>query len=143
VREFSESIGESTSNTNNYIGARQTEPKPEYLAKVLNHFSSINAHWLLTGNGEPFLNGEPGQQTQANISGEKSAVNIAGGKATQHNHNYSISDCEKERDSYKAERDIARAELAGMRQQLEMAQALIAAKDEMLTLLRGGYNRPN
>lgn len=35
------------------------------------------------------------------------------------------------------------AELATCRRELALTQALVAAKDETITLLRGSYNRPN
>ncbi|TGE26916.1 hypothetical protein [Hymenobacter metallicola] len=108
---------------------------------MLKHFSNVDAYWLVTGEGKPFKEEAGDLQTQTNVSGKKNAVNIAGGKATQ--NNYSITDCEKERDTYRAERDLARQEAQSLREQLALKDALIAAKDEMLVLLRGGYNRPN
>ncbi len=35
------------------------------------------------------------------------------------------------------------AQLISCQRQLELSQALVAAKEEMLVLLRGGHNRPN
>ncbi|MBF9239495.1 hypothetical protein I2I05_19030 [Hymenobacter sp. BT683] len=78
---------------------------------------------------------------QKNNSGN--SINGNQGTATQNNHHYNIADCEKDRDTYKAERDLARTENELLRQQLAMQEALIAAKDETLTLLRGSHNRPN
>jgi hypothetical protein len=144
VRAFSEAIGDSSSNTNNYIGSRQTEPKPEYLAKVINHFSNVDAHWLLTGVGEPFKGNGPSAQNQTNISGKKNAVNVVGnnhGTATQ--NNYTVADCEKERDAYKAERDQARQQVEHLQAQLATKDALIASKEETLTVLKAAFNRPN
>ena len=144
VREFSEAIGESTSNTNNYIGARQTEPKPDYLAKVLNHFNTINAHWLLTGEGEPFLIAGAALQAQTNISGKKNAVNVTGtnhGTATQ--NNYTLTDCEKSLAAAQKENELLREQLVMKDVLLGAKDDLIAAKEEMLSLLRAGHNRPN
>ncbi|WP_460500194.1 hypothetical protein [Hymenobacter agri] len=147
MRAFSEAIGDSSSNTNNYIGSRQTEPKPEYLSKVVNHFRNVNAHWLLTGEGEPFVSSPPTGTTQTGnfnqagssnkqvIKGNKGGI-VGGsiGKAEQ--TNIVLSECERQRDAYKAEVDF-------LRQQLAMKDQLIEAKEEMLTLLRGSRNRPN
>jgi hypothetical protein len=55
ARAFSEAIQESPTNTFNYIGGRLVEPRASYLTKVILHFGNISAHWLLTGEGEPFL----------------------------------------------------------------------------------------
>lgn len=127
VRAFSEAIGDSSSNTNNYIGSRQTEPKPEYLAKVINHFSEVDAHWLLTGTGEPFKEGGSVRQNQTNISGKKNSVNVAGNHGTATN-NYSISDCEKERDGYRAERDCYKL-------QAELLASQLADKERTIQIL--------
>ena len=140
VRAFSEAIGESTSNTQNYIGARQLAPKHEYLAKVLNHFSNINAHWLLTGNGEPFL---PGTNPLASFNQTSKKGKGTFVDAIPDSITYTFEDCKKERDIYKAECESLRKQLELLRDQLTMKDQLLAAKDEMLSLLRSGKNQPN
>lgn len=109
-------------------------PGADYLEKVLKHFESINPVWFLTGEGEPFISGSSNPQTLEAITGRKPSVSTTGGKGTH--SNYSISDCEKERDIYKAERDSLTKEVGLLRDQLAMKDQLIAVKDEMLTLLR-------
>lgn len=142
VRAFSESIGESTGNTNNYIGSRQLAPKHEYLAKVLTHFSDVNAHWLLTGTGEPFKEGSTPTQNQTNISGSKNIVASGkGGKAIL--NNYTLADCEKERDTLRAERDSLAKQVELLHGQLQTKDALIASKEETIELLKAAFNRPN
>lgn len=140
VRAFSEQIGESAGNTNNYIGSRQLAPKHEYLAKVLKHFSTVNAHWLITGEGEPFLSGTTPSttitQTQKKVKGPD--VGATNGPVT-----YNVEQYKKERDIYQAECDSLQKQIDLLRDQLTMKDQLLAAKDEMLALLRGGYNRPN
>lgn len=143
VRAFSESIGESTGNTNNYIGSRQLAPKHEYLAKVLTHFSDVNAHWLLTGIGEPFKEGSTPTQNQTNISGKKNNVAVTGGHGKTIQNNYTLADCEKERDSLRAERDSLLVQVELLNGQLQMQKTIIEGKDQMLDLLKGGFNRPN
>ncbi|MBJ6109466.1 hypothetical protein JAO73_10605 [Hymenobacter sp. BT523] len=143
MRAFSEAIGDSSSNTNNYIGSRQTEPKPEYLSKVVNHFRTVNAHWLLTGEGEPFLSYPQTGTTQTGYfnqagSGNKQSIKGSKGKiqAGSDGTNVALENCQ---------RDLAAAtkEIESLRQQLTMAQALLEAKEETLSLLRSQYNRPN
>ncbi|MGI4733837.1 MAG: hypothetical protein ACRYG7_01520 [Janthinobacterium lividum] len=142
VRAFSEAIGESTGNTNNYLGSRQLAPKHEYLSKVLTHFSNVNAHWLLTGNGEPFLTDSTAPLSQTNISGDRNNVASGqNGKAIQ--KNYGLSDCEKERDGLRAERDSLAKQVELLHGQLQTKDALIASKEETIDLLKAAFNRPN
>lgn len=145
VRAFSETIGESSGNTNNYIGSRQLAPKHEYLAKVLLHFSGINAHWLLTGQGEPFLlnvgNGttqtgnfnHAGTSNKQTLKGNKGNIQTGDGN-TQ--NNLTLADCKN--DLEKAQREIEY-----LRGQLLMQETVLAAKEETITLLRASFNRPN
>ena len=55
AKAFSDTIGESPTNTHNYTSKRNAEPRAEYLQKVAFHFSNVNTRWLLTGDGEPFI----------------------------------------------------------------------------------------
>ena len=143
VRAFSEAIGDSSSNTNNYIGSRQTEPKPEYLAKVVNRFREVDAHWLLTGVGEPFKEGSTPTQNQTNISGKKNNVAVTGGHGKTIQNNYNLADCEKERDTLRIQLDNAQREIELLNGQLQMQKTIIEGKDQLLDLLKGGFNRPN
>jgi hypothetical protein len=134
ARAFSEAIGEKPTITQNYVGTRNSMPGADYLEKVLKHFESINPVWFLTGEGEPFISGSDAPQTHATLPSKKPTASLAGGKSTQ--NSYSLNDCEKERDIYKAERDSLTKEVGLLRDQLAMKDQLIAVKDEMLTLLR-------
>jgi hypothetical protein len=142
VRAFSEAIGDSASNTQNYIGARKVEPKPEYLAKVLNHFSTVNAHWLLTGNGEPFLSHPPTMTNENKPSIKKTKGNIQSNSGQTVN-NITMADCEKDLLACQAKLEAAENEIKLLRDQLALQASLVAAKDETITLLRASYNRPN
>jgi len=146
ARAFSAVLGVPDSNTRNYL-SKGTKLNSDYLESIASHFSHVNLSWLISGIGEPFV-GEPSLPSRTSSTRIKNNQGQIGqvigtnhGTATQ--NSYSVVDCEKERDAYKTERDLARAELAGLRQQLEMAQALIEAHKETISLLRGGYNRPN
>lgn len=142
VRAFSELIGHKPANTQNYVGARGSMPGADYLQSIVEHFEDVNPVWLLTGKGEPFKEGSAPTQNQTNISGKKSTVAIASnGNATT--NNYNLTDCEKERDGYKAQLDKAQREIELLTGQLELKDTIIKGKDEMLDLLRGGFNRPN
>jgi hypothetical protein len=55
ARKFSRAIGVPENNTQNYLGENATIPKADYLERVVLYYGSINAHWLLTGDGDPFV----------------------------------------------------------------------------------------
>lgn len=57
--------------------------------------------------------------------------------------NYTITDCEKERDAYKDQVEQLRSQLADKDKLIESQAVTIASKEEIISLLRGGYNRPN
>jgi hypothetical protein len=144
VRAFSELVGESNSNVNNYIGERQSMPPVAFLEKIVYHIENINPKWLITGREEPFIGDGPTLPVKTKISGKKNAVNVAGanhGTATQ--NNYTIADCEKERDTYKVELDKVQQQVEHLQAQLITKDALIASKEETIDLLKAAFNRPN
>ncbi|WP_223654351.1 hypothetical protein [Hymenobacter psoromatis] len=57
--------------------------------------------------------------------------------------NYTIGDCEKERDTYKNEVEQLRLQLAAKDDLLAAKDTIIASKEETINLLRASYNRPN
>lgn len=140
VRAFSELIGQKPANTQNYVGARGSMLSADYLKSITEHFEDVNPTWLLTGKSEPFLGGTTISttitQTQKKVKGP--VVRAIHGSVT-----YTVEECKKERDTYKAECDSLQKQLELLRDQLTMKDQLLAAKNEMLALLRGAYNRPN
>ena len=56
---------------------------------------------------------------------------------------YTITDCEKERDAYKEQVEQLRSQLADKERLIASLEGTIASKEEIISLLRGGYNRPN
>ena len=143
VRAFSEAIGDSSSNTNNYIGSRQTEPKPEYLAKVINHFGNVSAHWLLTGNGEPFIGDAPTPPVAITNKKNKGPVQNNTGDHNTITNNVQLEDCKRDLASTKKDVEHLQAQLAAKDDVIASKDLLIASQNEILSLLRGGYNRPN
>lgn len=136
VRAFSAAVGVTDTNTRNYID-RGSKPNSDFLGKLLRRFHDINPTWLLLGEGEPFVSqpadaAEPAPRYQKNNPGSSPAARPGPSPA----------DYEKQRDAYKAERDGYKRENELLREQLAMKDALIAAKDETIGLLRGGYSRP-
>lgn len=143
VREFSEAIGESFSNTNNYIGSKQTEPKSEYLSKVVNHFSNVSAHWLLTGVGEPFIGDTPTPPVAITNKKNKGPVQNNTGDHNTITNNLQLEDCKRDLASTKKDVEHLQAQLAAKDDVIASKDALIASQAETLSLLRGGYTRPN
>jgi hypothetical protein len=143
ARAFSEMIGEKSSNTQNYVGARNSMPGADYLEKVIRHFESVNPVWLLTGDGEPFMEGSAPTQNQTNISGKKNTVAVAGtNNGTATTNNYNLADCEKERDTLRIQFDNAQREIELLTGQLQTKDALIASKEETIEVLKAAFNRP-
>lgn len=130
IRAFSEAIGDSSSNTNNYIGSRQTEPKPEYLSKVINHFRQVNAHWLLTGDGEPFISDPLQTTTNTTHIKNNSGIGINNGTATQH---ITLEACQRELET-------ARKDAAGYQREIALLEGQLKDKEDIITLLRASIN---
>ncbi len=85
-RLFDKAIGVVETNTAGITGPRQTTPKVEYVQKILAVHDTVNANWLLVGQGEWCL---PPKK--------------------------SIEDLMAELDAVKLERDVIRKENEGLR----------------------------
>lgn len=145
VRSFSALAQVSPNNTQNYLGKRQIKPKREYLDQVMRHFSHVNETWLLTGEGEPFIT-LPTENTLPTTNAKKiSRSQIIGtnhGTAYQ-KHNTTSASNEALKDkliSVEKERDALKIENEWLRMQLKTQEALIAAKEETISVLRGPHH---
>lgn len=136
VRAFSSAIGATDTNTRNYID-RGSKPNSEYLEKLLRRFNDINPSWLLLGEGEPFLPGTSTTTNTANIK-NNSGIGINNGNAT-----ITLEACQRELENMRRDAASYQREIELLKGQLETKDNLIASKDELLTFLRGGFNRPN
>ncbi|MGI4866132.1 MAG: hypothetical protein ACRYFZ_19565 [Janthinobacterium lividum] len=143
ARAFSEAIGESPTNTHNYIGSRQLAPKHEYLAKVVRHFPIVNSHWLLTGEGEAFTGEAPAPPVAITNKKNKGPVQNNTGDNNTITNNVKLEDCERNLASSKKDVEHLKAQLAAKDELLASKDAFIALQAETLSLLRGGYTRPN
>ncbi|GAB2540175.1 S24 family peptidase [Rufibacter soli] len=56
INSFSKYVGVNEGTTRNYID-RGSKPGIEYLEKVFRSVEGLNASWLLTGEGDPFIKG--------------------------------------------------------------------------------------
>lgn len=59
---FSRALGVSETTIRNYVD-RTSKPSSEILEKIVNTFKQVNLIWLVTGEGEPFLQ-EAGELAQ-------------------------------------------------------------------------------
>jgi DNA-binding transcriptional regulator YiaG len=141
ARDFSRAVGVPDNNTQNYLEPRFAQPKADYLEKVMLHFESINPTWLLTGKGDPFLppTNENDLSTTNNQKFFRSQV-IGKNKGTANQaKNINIAELE----TLKNQLLLAEKDIESLRNQLTMTNALLAAKEETITLLRSAFNRPN
>jgi len=143
IQAFSAALGVSDTNTCNYL-TKGTKPNSDQLESVLRHFNRINPTWLLLGEGESFKNGATPAQNQATSSGKKNPLAIADtNNGTATTNNYNLADCEKERATLRAERDSLLMQVELLNGQLQLRKIIIEGKDQMLDLLKSGFNRPN
>jgi hypothetical protein len=156
ARAFSEAIGEKPTITQNYVGTRNSMPGADYLEKVMKHFDSINPAWLLSGEGEPFLadklQASTTQTDNFNQAGTSNTQKVKGNKNNVQNNNGDHATITNNVKLENCKRDLATAEkeIQHLRDKLVAAEALVASKDvtiaakeEMISLLRATYNRPN
>ncbi|MDO7849197.1 hypothetical protein Q5H92_22730 [Hymenobacter sp. M29] len=118
ARKFSRQLGVPENNTQNYLPPNPREPGAYYLEKVLLNFESINAHWLLTGDGDPFSPeaAEDSGIYQTNKKFSRSQViGQVAGNATQ-THGSSATE-------------------AAMKREIELLQAQVADKERTIQIL--------
>lgn len=135
ARGFSMAIGSSDTNTRNYLD-RGSKPGADYLERILRRFEAINGTWLLTGRGEPFLTNTPLDQSTT-INAEENSGNIQNNTGNaQVTNNIELAEC-------KRDLEATRKDAAAYQREIALLQGQLKDKEEIITLLRGGYNRPN
>ncbi|WP_310393651.1 helix-turn-helix transcriptional regulator [Hymenobacter sp.] len=140
VRAFSSAIGVTDTNTRNYID-RGSKPNSEFLEKLIRRFSDTNPTWLLLGEGQPFLPKNPNS-----VELPSNPIKNNSGNSVGINHGISRQSqgaSTAVEVQLKAALELAQQEIGMLRDQLRMKDQVIETKDEMLTLLRSQYNRPN
>jgi len=118
IRKFAQLLDLSESNVRNYT-ERGIRPSAELLTKVALAFPQVNLKWLLTGEGEPF---QPDAVASPELKKTKTGA--------------SHDACCRERDSYKAQLDLMQQQVVLLNGQLKTKDELLAAKEEILSLLR-------
>jgi hypothetical protein len=138
VRAFSTSIGVPDTTTRNYID-RGTNPKADYLSTILRHYEGVNPNWLFTGEGDVFL---PGHEPSPKMTGQTRSNygnNVERNKGTITQHTGSSTAV----DNNDIKLALALKEVESLRAQLAGKDALIAAQQETIELLKSAYSRPN
>lgn len=108
---------------------------PDFLNRVRNGYQSATPEaWDALLSKYPEVRNITNTITQ---NGANSIGNVEG------DANYTIADCEKERDAYKDQVEQLRSQLADKERLIASLEGAIASKEEIISLLRGGYNRPN
>lgn len=66
---FAEAVGLRPTTISNYIGRgdRTSKPSSDILENIVNSVSGINTFWLLTGEGDPFGDGESAQSPHVSL----------------------------------------------------------------------------
>jgi hypothetical protein len=109
--------------------------KPDFLNRVSNGLQSAPpAAW------DALLHKYPEARNITNNTITQNGANSIGN--VEGDANYTITDCEKERDAYKEQVEQLRSQLADKERLIASLEGAIASKEEIISLLRGGYNRP-
>lgn len=132
ARAFSDLIGESPTNTHNYISAGK-KPNPKYLKSLLLHYRNINAHWLITGEGEPFLVDRESGATQVgnfNQAGNANSQKVKGNK-----NNVQTANGDHSTITNNVELEGCRRDLTVANKEIEMLRSQLADKERIIQLL--------
>jgi hypothetical protein len=145
ARAFSAKIEVPDSNTRNYL-SKGTKLNSDYLESIASHFSHVNLGWLITGQGEPFLPGTDANETLASYTKNNYGNNVGsnkGGTVTQHNIPDGTKSFVDPFGYQQSKIEKLESENQQLREQLQRADALAAAKDETIAILKSALARPN
>ena len=151
VKKFAEMLGMPQTTVNGYVtGVR--EPKMDFAIAVINHFENISAEWFMRGQGDMFKN-----------SPSISSSNQGAGNKIEYNHigignsvNANISDSSSQKTIYPtgkvevadpdhtesalpnedSEKQLLKAEIAHLRENMAIKDELIISLRETIELLR-------
>jgi transcriptional regulator with XRE-family HTH domain len=144
IKGFCQRLDISETTVRNYF-SRGNNPNADFLAKLTTSFDYVNLSWLLTGNGAIFLSEPPALDKSNNISNKKNkgpVQNNTGDNNTITN-NVQLEDCKRDLEKATTEVKHLQAQLAAKDDVIASKDAVIASQAETLSLLRGGYTRPN
>ena len=149
VRTVAHDLDVSETNIRNYL-TRDSKPSSDIIEKIVRSYPLVNPVWLITGEGEPLFSetGDPSLIYTKNIHhGTANTLGVNHGTSHQ---GHIIGMPPAEAAGNQGALELAQKEIAHLREQLASKDAviagqaaLIAAKEETITLLRSSYNKPN
>ncbi len=109
LTDFANKYGYNKSTLHNYIKGRDMDSK--FIISLKENLN-VNPTWLLTGEGEMFLNPPLSPFEKGGVVQTGNGVNVIGNNNTIHHYNYKLDEAEKEvidsiRQSKKRERVLA------------------------------------
>jgi hypothetical protein len=135
ARDFSTMLCLPDSNSRNYL-SKGTKVNADYLERIAMTFKNVSLNWLIAGEGEPFIEEVPTVPVNINNRKNKGPVqNNTGSHATITN-NVKLKDCQRDLEASKKE-------AAAYQREIALLQGQLKDKEEIITLLRATYNRPN
>jgi hypothetical protein len=148
VHRFSKLLSVSDGTVRNYVDSK-TKPGAEFLALMIQKVPGLQAHWLLTGEGDPIIADKPdsritqtgdfnqaGTSNKQTIKGNRGTVQNNTGSGNTITNNVKLDDCKRDLEAAQRENEYLRGKL-------QDKEELLAAKEETITLLRASFNRPN
>ncbi|MET4107652.1 hypothetical protein [Hymenobacter sp. UYP22] len=128
---FSNMVGVHDGTTRTYLD-RASEPSAAYIASIIGAVERINPTWLLLGWGAMFLDGAAEVQL-VDAKRPEAGEPVVFEKEALRKEVEMLWTLIGSRDALIESKDVV----------IAAKDDLIAAKEEVLTLLRGGHNRPN
>jgi hypothetical protein len=124
VHRFSKLLSVSDGTVRNYVD-NKTKPGAEFLALMIQKVPGLQAHWLLTGEGDPMIVDELGSKiTQSGDSNQVGTGNIQKVKGTKNNvqtnngdhatitNNVQLDNCQRDLEASRKEITLLTSQLA-------------------------------
>jgi transcriptional regulator with XRE-family HTH domain len=135
VRTFANALDVSETNIRNYT-TRDSKPSADILERIVRQYPQVNTHWLVTGEGEPLLTDKSSDQSTT-INAKKNSGNIQNNTGNaQVTNNIELEQCHRDLDA-------TRKDAAAYQREIALLQGQLKDKEEIISLLRASYNRPN
>lgn len=132
---FSRALGISETNIRNYTD-RTSKPGFEALEKIALTFKQVNLAWLVTGEGEPLLTDTTSDQSTT-TNAKKNSGNIQNNAGNaQVTNNIKLEECQRDLEAI-------RKDAAAYQREIALLQGQLKDKEEIITLLRASFTRPN
>lgn len=152
VKKFAEVLGMPQTTVNGYVTGTR-EPKMDFVIAIINRFENISAEWLMRGNGE-MLKSIPAISSSNQGDGNNIEYNNVG---IGNNVNASLSDSKNLKEisptgkiemsadpidltTSDSEMALLKAEIAHLKENIEIKDELIISLKETIALLKNKQN---